>query len=98
MLSNVVALVGDGLAAFELGVVSEVFGMDRSDGGLPVYDFAVASIDPMPLTTSSGFQVLTPHGLERLAAADLVAIPAWRAQRQATPEVIDALLAAHARG
>jgi len=44
MLKDVVALVGDGLAAFELGVVSEVFGMDRSDGGLPVYDFAVASM------------------------------------------------------
>jgi transcriptional regulator GlxA family with amidase domain len=98
MLSNVVALVGEGLAAFELGVVSEVFGMDRSDGGLPVYDFAVASMDPMPLTTSSGFQVLTPHGLERLATADLVAVPAWPMHRQASEEVLDALRAAHARG
>ena len=98
MLKNVVALVGEGLAAFELGVVAEVFGMDRSDGGLPVYDFAVASMDPMPLTTSSGFQVMTPHGLERLAAADLVAIPAWPVRREAIPEVLEALLAAHARG
>jgi transcriptional regulator GlxA family with amidase domain len=98
MISDVVALVGDGLAAFELGVVAEVFGVDRSDGGLPVYDFALASIDPMPLTTSSGFQVITPHGLERLATADLVCIPAWRHRRQASPELLEALHAAHDRG
>ena len=98
MLTNVVALVGDNLAAFELGVVSEVFGMDRSEGGLPVYDFAVASIDPVPLTTSSGFQVSTPYSLPRLRTADLIAIPSWPIHRQAPPEVLDELRAAHARG
>ena len=36
MLSNVAVLVMDGVAPFELGVLSEVFGVDRSDQGLPV--------------------------------------------------------------
>lgn len=98
MLNDVVALVGEGLAAFELGVVAEVFGIDRSEGGLPVYDFAVAAIDPVPLTTSSGFQVSTQHGLERLATADLIAIPAWPRARVAPEPVLASLRAAHARG
>ena len=41
MLRNVAAVVLDGVEPFELGVVCEVFGTDRSDDGLPVYDFAV---------------------------------------------------------
>lgn len=98
MLHDVVALVGEGLAAFELGVVAEVFGIDRSEAGLPVHDFAVAAMDPVPLTTSSGFQVSTAHGLERLATADLIAIPAWPLTRVAPEPVLASLRAAHARG
>lgn len=45
MLKNVAAVVLDGVNPFELGVVCEVFGTDRSDDGLPVYDFAVASAE-----------------------------------------------------
>ena len=41
MLKNVAAVLLDGVHPFELGVVCEVFGIDRSDDGLPVYDFAV---------------------------------------------------------
>ncbi len=45
MLRNVAAVLLDGVNPFELGVVCEVFGIDRSDDGLPVYDFAVASAE-----------------------------------------------------
>jgi hypothetical protein len=34
-LTSVSALVLDGLAIFEFGVICEVFGIDRSDHGLP---------------------------------------------------------------
>lgn len=35
MLQNVAAVLLDGAHPFELGVICEVFGIDRSDEGLP---------------------------------------------------------------
>ena len=40
MLTNVAALLLDEVHPFELGVLCEVFGLDRSDEGLPVHDIA----------------------------------------------------------
>ena len=54
MLKDVVALVYDGVGAFGLGVVAEVFGSDRSTAGLPTYDFAVAGARPGPVRTDTG--------------------------------------------
>ncbi|MFF4959428.1 GlxA family transcriptional regulator [Streptomyces sp. NPDC001222] len=100
MLKNVVAVLLDGVHPFELGVVCEVFGIDRSDEGLPVYDFAVASAETLTLGTHCGFTVSTPHGLERLEEADLIALPAGDtyATREYPPELLDALRRAVARG
>ena len=61
---------------FELGVVCEVFGLDRSDEGLPVYDFAVVSAEGPTLRTHAGFTISTPYGLDRLEEADLIVVPA----------------------
>jgi len=49
MLENVAAVVLDGFTPFELGVVCEVFGTDRTADGLPGYDFAVVAAEPGPL-------------------------------------------------
>ena len=76
MLQNVAAVVLDGVNPFELAVVCEVFGTDRSDDGLPVYDFAVASAEGPVIGTRAGFSMHVEHGLERLEEADLVAVPA----------------------
>ena len=75
-LNDVVAVVADGFAAFELGVVCEVFGYDRSEQGLPKYDFAVVAAEEPPLTSGQGFRLDTDHRLDRMATADLVCIPA----------------------
>ncbi|GHH28836.1 GlxA family transcriptional regulator [Streptomyces rubradiris] len=100
MLKNVVAVLLDGVHPFELGVVCEVFGMDRSDDGLPVYDFAVVSAEGPGLTTHCGFTVSTPHGLERLEEADLIAVPAGEdfTVREFPPELLTALRRAVDRG
>ncbi len=76
MLGNVAVLALDGVAPFELGVLCESFGMDRSDQGLPVLDFAVCGVEPGPVATSMGFTIHVEYGLERLETADLVAVPA----------------------
>ena len=76
MLKNVAVVVLNGFAPFELGVVCEVFGVDRTDDGLPAYDFAVVGGEPGPLRSSAGFTLQTAFGLERLAEADLVVMSA----------------------
>lgn len=100
MLKNVAAVLLDGVHPFELGVVCEVFGLDRGAAGLPVYDFAVASAEGPSLTTHvPGMTVSTPYGLERLEEADLIAIPsAGRRFDRYPPELLDALRRAVDRG
>ncbi|WP_237553678.1 DJ-1/PfpI family protein [Streptomyces sp. SID6137] len=100
MLKNVAAVLLNGVHPFELGVVCEVFGIDRSDEGLPVYDFAVVSAEGPDLGTHCGFTVSTPHGLERLEEADLIAVPAGESyvDRDYPPELLAALRRAVERG
>ena len=43
MLQNVAVVILNGFTPFELGVLCEVFGVNRTDDGLPAYDFAVVS-------------------------------------------------------
>lgn len=65
----------DGVSPFELSIFCEVFGVDRSAHGLPTYDFAVTTPDPTrPVQTDAGLSMLVPHGLDRLAEADVVAL------------------------
>ncbi len=101
MLKNVAAVLLDGVHPFELGVVCEVFGLDRSDEGLPVYDFAVVSAEGPSLGTHvGGLTVSTPYGLDRLEEADLIAVPAADAavDRDYPPELLAALRRAVDRG
>ena len=96
MLKNVAAVVLDGFTPFELGIACEVFGVDRSDDGLPCYDFAVVAGEPGPLRSAAGFTVATPFGLERLEPADLVVVAAVSNERiaRAPRDYPEALLAA----
>src|SRR5437660_8902679 len=99
MLRDVVAVIGDQASPFELGVICEVFGLDRTADGFPGYDFAVVPAVPGPVETASGYRIDAPHGLERLATADLIAIPGWNAIDGPVPEpLLDQLRAAVARG
>ncbi|HEU5416724.1 MAG TPA: helix-turn-helix domain-containing protein [Streptosporangiaceae bacterium] len=76
MLENVAVVVLDSFTAFELGVLCEVFGTDRSDDGLPAYNFRLVAGEPGPLRSVSGFTVDIPHDLSQLAGADLVVVTA----------------------
>ena len=76
MLRNVAAVVLDDFPVFELGVICEVFGVDRTDDGLPAYDFAVVAAEPGPLRSRAGFAMQAAAGLDRLEEADLVAMSA----------------------
>lgn len=93
-LRRVAALVLDGLAIFEFGVICEVFGVDRTDDGVPPVDFTVCGPRAgQPVRTSFGATLTPDSGLDGLAGADLVAIPAIR-QDDYLPEALDAVRAA----
>jgi transcriptional regulator GlxA family with amidase domain len=92
VLRDVAVAVCDEVAPFELGVLCEAFGLDRSAQGLPVYDFAVVAAEEPPLRAAGGMLLDTPHRLDRLATADLVCIPAWRRLAERPPEPLLAAL------
>jgi transcriptional regulator GlxA family with amidase domain len=99
MMRDVAVPVLDGVFPFELGVLCEVFGLDRPDEPLlPTFDFALCAPAPGPVRTASGFRIDVEHDLSRLATADLVAVPAIRRQADVPEELIEALRAARARG
>jgi transcriptional regulator GlxA family with amidase domain len=97
-IRNVVAVALPGVQPFELGVVSEGFGIDRRDDGVPNYDFAVVSVDSQPVPTSNGWTITTEHRLDRADAADLVVIPACGTGRVYPEAVLGTLRAAVERG
>jgi transcriptional regulator GlxA family with amidase domain len=98
MLNNVAVVVLDGVAPFELGVLCEVFGIDRTDDGLPAYDFRTCSPGGAPVRSSCGFTITPTDDLTPLASSDLVAVPAHPLDGDTPPAVLDGLRAAAARG
>ena len=106
MVSNVAVIVWDGVEPFELGLLCEAWGVDRSDEGVPVMDFAVCAPRPGRVSTGFGFSLEVEHGLDRAAQADLVCIAPFQGSSSAAaqgaasapPEIIDAVKAAVDRG
>lgn len=97
MLRKIVLLAIPGVAPFEFGVVCEVFGVDRSDSGGPLFDFTIATADPGPVPTSLGFSMDIANNLDAAADADLIAVPA-HAIENIDSRFLDAIRAAEARG
>ena len=98
MLTRVAVLVVPGVAPFELGVLCEVFGTDRTQDRFPAYDFAVCSPDGKPVRTSSGFDIVPHADLAPMAEAHLVAVPAHPLDSIVPEPALTALRAAAARG
>jgi transcriptional regulator GlxA family with amidase domain len=95
----IAALAFDGISPFHLSVPCAVFGEDRSEGGVPAFDFRVCAAEPGPLATTAGFTIAATHGLDALADAHTVIVPTWRDTGETPPAaLLDALRAAHARG
>jgi transcriptional regulator GlxA family with amidase domain len=99
MLKTVAVVLVDEFAAFEFGVICEVFGIDRTEDGVPAFDFRVCAENPdTPLRMSVGVTMTANHGLDALDGADLVAIPACNIRAEYPPAVLQALRDASARG
>ncbi|MEU4796505.1 helix-turn-helix domain-containing protein [Streptomyces sp. NPDC023327] len=91
-----------GIRAFDVSVISEVWGTDRTDRGVPRFELRRVAADPAPVPLRGGL-TLTPDRtlawLTRLTGADLVVVPGLDAHlAPVPPPVLDALRTAHARG
>ena len=97
--SRVVALAFDGVPAFELAVVLELFGRPRPELER-WYDFEVYALDPPPVRGSGGILIEGQPDLELLDRADTIVVPAWRSPPDAEPPraLIESLRAAYRRG
>jgi AraC family transcriptional regulator, transcriptional activator FtrA len=99
MLKTVAAVLVDGFATFEFGTICEVFGIDRTEDGVPPIEFRVCAEHPgQPVRTSLGMRFIPDQGLDGLVGADLVAVPACDIRDEYPPAVLDALRCAAARG
>jgi AraC family transcriptional activator FtrA len=96
---RVALAVTEGMPIFEAAIPCEVFGRPRTDLADPWYDFRVCAERPGRTRTGAGFVAATPHGLEALAAADTVIVPACENVLEAAPPALtEALRRAHRRG
>ena len=68
---RVVALALPGVVALDLAAPAHLFG----HCGAPHYAFSLAGVRRGRVPTSTGFDVIAPHGLDALNAADTVVVP-----------------------
>ncbi|MFJ6699994.1 helix-turn-helix domain-containing protein [Streptomyces sp. NPDC091272] len=95
-MHHVALAVTDGMLNLELSLAVEVFGSDLTHLVDPWYQFSVCG----PGAVRVGrFHMEPDHGLDRLASADTVIVPAWADTDQDPPgELVDAVRAAHESG
>lgn len=96
-LRKVAVLLFPGIHLFEFGVACEAFGYDRSDDGLPSYDFVVASETAEPVPTYNGFSINAEARFDQALDAELVVVTAG-AEVDVPPSVAATLAAAYDRG
>ncbi len=102
-LQRVSVVLVEPVAVFEFGVPVEVFGVDRTEDGLPRFDFRICTLDPSrPLAAGQipGLSITATHGLDGIAGSDLVVVAATPIVpvQDYPPQVLAALTAAHRDG
>ncbi|WP_176697089.1 GlxA family transcriptional regulator [Microbacterium sp. 3J1] len=99
-MKTVACIVQDGFAPFEFGLACEAFGLDRSNDGVPNFDFRVIAPHPGVVKSKLGFSINVEHDLSYAYEADLVIFcPVPREYwTQIDPLLIEAARDAVARG
>jgi AraC family transcriptional activator FtrA len=98
-LSTIAALITDPVAMFETAIACEVFGLDRTDDGVPPFTFMMCGETArVPVPTTSGGALTPTHQWQDALEADLVVMPAGGVRDTYPEELLDVIREAHARG
>ena len=102
-MHTVACVVQEGFAPFEFGLACEAFGLDRTDDGIPSFDFRIVASDPGPVRSNIGFTINVENDLAFADEADLVVITpvprhAWAHVDERVIEVVQRAVARGARG
>lgn len=98
-LARIRVILQHPVAPFELGVLHEVFGIDRTDDGVPAFDYRVCAEDPgTRFAVEGGLVVSATDGLDACADADLVALPSGPMRTPPSEAVVSVVRDAADRG
>jgi transcriptional regulator GlxA family with amidase domain len=99
VMRTVAVLLHPNTRLFDIGVVHEVFGVDRSGSGLPPFTLLRCARTRRPVPAEGGAELRPTHLLDALVTADLVVVPGGEpAPPEPAPAEVAALRAAHAAG
>ncbi|MFF2810165.1 GlxA family transcriptional regulator [Streptomyces sp. NPDC058000] len=95
-----IALVAfPGIRAFDVSVITEVWGADRTDHGVPAFELRRVAAGPEPVPMRGGLALTPDRTLAWLPRAELIVVPGLDDHVTPAPEpVLAALRRAHARG
>jgi transcriptional regulator GlxA family with amidase domain len=96
---RVAVLAFEGVSLFHLSVPGMVFGVKPAPSGLPPYEVRYCAPTPGRIRSDQGVEIEVPDGLELMAKADIVVVPAWNHPEHVAPITLtDALQQTSARG
>lgn len=96
---RVAVLAFDGVSLFHLSVPGMVFGVEPAASGLPPYAVRYCAPSPGRVRCDQGVEIDVPNGLDAMAEADIVVVPAWKHPERVAPAALTAALRqAHDRG
>lgn len=96
---RIALLASPGIRAFDVSVITEVWGVDRTDRGVPTFELHRVAVGPEPVPMRGGLALTPDRTLAWLPRADLILVPGLDDHAPPAPEpVLAALRRAHARG
>lgn len=96
---RVAVLAFEGVSLFHLSVPGIVFGIKPAPSGLPPYEVRYCTPTPGRIRSDQGIEIEVPDGLEVMAKADIVVVPAWNHPEHVAPIALtEALQQANASG
>lgn len=95
---RVALLAFPGVRAFDVAVITEVWGVDRTDRDAPAFELRRCAADDTPVPISGGLTLAPDRPLDWATRADLVIVPGLDDHRRPAGPVLDALRRAHRGG
>ena len=96
---RVAVLAFEGVSLFHLSVPGMVFGIKPVPSGLPPYEVRYCAPTAGRIRSDQGIEIEVPDGLEVMAKADIVVVPAWNHPEHVAPIALtEALQQANASG